>query len=139
MRNATEEEGEGCDHVLVMAAKILVIDDHPYIRDILAVFLRAGGHEFALCSDGRAGLDALAREAFDLVVTDLRLPDLSGGAVARQVKELRPMTPVALITGAGDLVDAGELEGIGVDYLLAKPFTRRQFMRVVASALGQPV
>ncbi len=122
-----------------MPGRILVIDDHPYMRDILANFLQAGGHQAALCSDGRNALEWLARESFDLVVTDLRLPDLPGLTIVRRAKELRPETPVALITGAGDLVDARELERYGVDYLLAKPFTRHQFMTVVASALGQPV
>jgi DNA-binding NtrC family response regulator len=117
----------------------MVIDDHPYMRDILANFLRAGGHQFALCSDGGSALEWLVRESFDLVVTDLRLPDMPGLTVGRRAKELRPSTPVALITGSGDLVTAQELGRYGIDYLLAKPFTRHQFMTVVASALGQPV
>ncbi|MGH7335144.1 MAG: response regulator [Candidatus Rokuibacteriota bacterium] len=122
-----------------MSGKIMVIDDHPYMRDILANFLGAGGHQFALCSDGASALERLGREPFDLVVTDLRLPDLPGFTVVRRVKELRPSTPVALITGAGDLVPSQELGRYGIDYLLPKPFTRQQFMTVVASALGQPV
>jgi two-component system response regulator MprA len=117
----------------------MVIDDHPHMRDILASFLWAEGHEFALCPDGTSALERLAREPFDLVVTDLRLPDLPGLAVVRRSKELRPSTPVALITGADNAVPAVELVRYGIDYLLAKPFTRQQFMRVVASALAQPV
>ena len=117
----------------------MVIDDHPYMRDILANFLSTGGHDFALCPDGASALERLGRESYDLVVTDLRLPDLPGLTVVRRAKAIRPSTPVAVITGAGDLVPASELARYGIDYLLAKPFTRQQFMKVVASALGQPV
>lgn len=122
-----------------LAGRILVIDDHPYMRDILAHFLEARGHGITLCPDGTTGIARVAREAFDLVVTDLRLPDMPGWEVVRFVKQLRPDTPVALITGSGDLIDPKDLDRYGVDYLLAKPFTRDRFMAVVASALGQPV
>jgi DNA-binding NtrC family response regulator len=117
----------------------MVIDDHPHMRDILANFLAAAGHRFALCSDATSALERLVRERFDLIVTDLRLPDLPGFAIVRRSKELQPSTPVALITGVGELVSPSELIQHGIDYLLAKPFTRQQFLRVVASALGQPV
>lgn len=121
-----------------MGGMIMVIDDHPHMRDVLANFLLAAGYQFALCCDATSALERLAREPFDLVVTDLRLPDLPGLLLVRRSKELQCSTPVALITGVGDLVPS-ELVRYGVDYVLAKPFTRQEFIRVVASALGQPV
>jgi DNA-binding response OmpR family regulator len=122
-----------------MPGKILVIDDHPHMRDILALFLTAGGHQIELCSDGTTALARLASEPFDLIVTDLRLPDLPGLDVVRKAKEVWPQTPTLVMSGASDLVDSDALARRGVDYLLSKPFTRQQFMAMVASALGQPV
>ncbi len=122
-----------------MAGKIMVIDDHPHMRDILANFLRAGGYTFTLCPDGATALTHLADESFDLIVADLGLPDLHGLELLRRAKALWPQTPLAVISGSGEMLDAKALGGRGIDYLLAKPFTRDQFMTVVASALRQPV
>jgi DNA-binding response OmpR family regulator len=122
-----------------MAGKIMVIDDHPHVRDILANFLLAAGHRFTLCSDGATALARLANESFDLIVADLGLPDLPGLDLVRRAKALCPKTPLAVITGSSELMDPRTLGRWGIDYLLAKPFTREQFMTVVASALGQHV
>lgn len=117
--------------------RILVIDDHPHLLEILTYFLRAQGHEIRLCVDGRSGIERLKEETFDLVVTDLRLPDMPGWDVVRYAKTRSPSTPVALMTGSGDVIDRKDVERLRIEYLLSKPFTRQQFMTVVASALGQ--
>jgi DNA-binding response OmpR family regulator len=122
-----------------MAGKIMVIDDHPHMRDILANFLRAGGYGVTLCPDGATALTHLADESFDLIVADLGLPDLHGLELLRRAKALWPRTPLAVITGSGEMMDAKALDRWRIDYLLAKPFTREQFMAVVASALRQRV
>jgi DNA-binding response OmpR family regulator len=122
-----------------MSGKILIIDDHPHVQDILANFLRAAGHRITLCSDGATALAHLAREPHTLIVVDLGLPDLPGLDLVRQAKAMIPQTPLVVITGSGDLIDPKTFAERGIDYWLAKPFTRDQFMAVVASALGQPV
>jgi DNA-binding response OmpR family regulator len=121
-----------------MLAKIMVVDDQPHVRDILANFLRAGGYRFALCPDGASALARLGEEPFDLIVADLGLPDLPGEEVLRRARALQPGTPLAVITGSGELLDEGTRERLGADYLLHKPFTRAQFMAVVGAALRQP-
>jgi DNA-binding response OmpR family regulator len=122
-----------------MPGKILVIDDHSHIRDILATFLLAAGYEFILCADGTTALARLGSESFDLIISDQRLPDLPGLEVIRKAKEIWPHTPTAVMSGSGELIEPQELRRCGVDYVLAKPFRRHQFMTVVASALSQPV
>lgn len=121
-----------------MSGKILVIDDQPQIRDILANFLRTAGYGFTLCPDGATALAHLASEAFDLIVADLGLPDLDGLELLRRAKSLWPRTPFAVITGSGEMIDESAVDRWRIDYLLPKPFTRDQFMAVVALALRQP-
>jgi DNA-binding response OmpR family regulator len=86
-------------------------------------------------ADGLSGLARFQSGAFDIVVTDLSLPERSGLEVARAVKSLRPNTPVVLITGWGHLVDPGRLREHGVDLTLVKPFRLDRVLAVVNDAL----
>lgn len=115
--------------------KILVIDDEPEFREVLGELLAHQGHAVATSADGRAGLARLQEEAFDLVITDLGMPGLSGWEVVRLVKHRYPATPVALITGWRDRIDPDEARAKGVDFLVAKPFKFEDIIEVVACAL----
>jgi GAF domain-containing protein/CheY-like chemotaxis protein len=116
--------------------RILVIDDEQEIASAMGDLLRRDGHEVAVCHDGRSGLARFAAAPFDLVITDLGMPDISGWEVARRVKEHRPGTPVAMVTGWGDQIDPARTPG--VDHLLGKPFKRSEIRAVVAAALNPP-
>jgi signal transduction histidine kinase/CheY-like chemotaxis protein len=116
-------------------ARILVIDDEPAVRELLRDLLAAEGHAVEACSDGRAGLVAFERQPFEIVVTNLGLPELSGWDVARRVKTLRPATAVALVTGWGDQIEPAQARARGVDYLISKPCRLDDVSAVVARAL----
>ena len=118
------------------AGRVLVVEDEDEVREILTSVLRSDGHAVVACEDGDRALAALEREAFDLVITDLGMPGLSGWDVARAVKELRPGTPVAMVTGWSEQIDPGAAGSEGVDYLIAKPFRRQEIRVMVASALN---
>ncbi len=118
--------------------RVLVIDDEREVADVLGDVLRRDGHEVVVCADGEAGLALVEREAFDLVITDLGMPGLSGWEVARLVKQWRPGTPVAMVTGWGDRIDPAEAESRGVDYLVGKPFKRDGIREMVTAALAAP-
>jgi DNA-binding response OmpR family regulator len=72
---------------------------------------------------------------FDVVLTDLALPQRSGLAVARSVKHVSPRTPVILITGWGHLLDPARLREHGVDLMLVKPFRAERAVAVVSDAI----
>jgi signal transduction histidine kinase len=116
-------------------ASILVVEDEEQIRTMLVDALTAEGHQVESATDGLTGLARFENGAFDLVLTDLSLPECSGLDIARSVKRLRPETPVVLITGWGHLLDPARLRESGVDMMLVKPFRLERLMAVLGDAL----
>jgi PAS domain S-box-containing protein len=123
---------------LSRAGRVLIVEDEQEVREILTNVLRSDGHAVVACEDGDRALIELEGDGFDLVITDLGMPGLSGWDVARAVKELRPGTPVAMVTGWSEQIDPVQAGSEGIDYLIAKPFRRQEIRTMVASALGGP-
>lgn len=115
--------------------RILVIDDDELVRTLLSDVLQTVGHTVVQAAGGREGLRRFHQDDFDLVLTDLGMPECSGWEVAAAVKKIAPQTPVALITGWGLTIDRGKLEEAGVDLILNKPFQVVEVRRLVAEAL----
>jgi signal transduction histidine kinase len=114
---------------------ILVLEDEEQIRTMLVEALTAAGHKVESASDGLEGLARFQGGQFDVVLTDLSLPECSGLDVARSVKRLRAETPVVLITGWGHLLDPERLRESGVDLMLVKPFRLERVLSVLGDAL----
>jgi len=114
--------------------RILAIDDQEVIRELLASMLEELDYPHQICGDGRSGLEAFMRGGFDIVVTDLGLPDLDGWDLVRKIKESRPDTPVIVITGWG--LDAERRKALGqlADYILSKPFRMEQLGEMILAA-----
>jgi signal transduction histidine kinase len=117
------------------AVSILVLEDEEHIRTMLVEALSGAGHRVESATDGLTGLARFQGGAFDVVLTDLSLPECSGLDVARSVKRMRPETPVVLITGWGHLLDTERLRDSGVDVMLVKPFRLERLLAVVGDAL----
>jgi two-component system, cell cycle sensor histidine kinase and response regulator CckA len=118
-----------------VVASILVLEDEDRIRAMLVEALASAGHHVESATDGLTGLARFQGGAFDVVLTDLSLPECSGLDVASSVKRLRPHTPVILITGWGHLLDPEKLREAGVDLMLVKPFRLERVLAVLADAL----
>jgi signal transduction histidine kinase/CheY-like chemotaxis protein len=116
--------------------RVLVIDDEPFVRDTLGEILRQQHHDVVVADDGMSGLARFRESAFDLVMTDLAMPGMSGWQVAQAVKAARPQVPVILVTGWGVEVQADELQSHGVDRVMTKPFRFEDVQEVVASFRG---
>src|SRR5436309_6005549 len=67
--------------------RILVVDDERSMRELLAIVLKREGYEVLLAENGRTALETLAREAIDLLITDIKMPDMSGVEVLRAAKQ----------------------------------------------------
>ena len=117
------------------SARVVVLEDEPQIRQMLEDSLQRAGHHVESAADGLAGLARFQGGDFDVVLTDLSLPERSGLDVARGVKRMRPGTPVVLITGWGHLLDPGLLAQSGVDLTLVKPFRLERVLSILEDAL----
>lgn len=120
-------------------ACILIIDDNPEFRDILRRHLEANGHHTILAGDGEQGLALLEREAIDIVLTDILMPQRDGLEVLREARRRWPGLPVIAISGGG-WIKATELLGmaerLGADNVLQKPVRRDDLIRAVDEALS---
>jgi signal transduction histidine kinase len=116
-------------------ASILIFEEEAQIRSMLVDALTEAGYRVESAPDGPEGLMKLRGGSFDLVLTDLSLPDRSGLQVARSVKRLSPQTAVVLVTGWGHLLDHDRLRDSGVDLILVKPFRLDRVLSVVRDAL----
>ncbi|MBI3781614.1 MAG: response regulator, partial [candidate division NC10 bacterium] len=115
--------------------RILVIDDDGMVRELLSDILQAAGHTVVKAAGGREGIRLFRQDAFDLVLTDLGMPDCSGWEVAAAVKGIAPKTPVALVTGWGLTLDRRKMKESGVDLVLNKPFQYPEVMALVAEGM----
>jgi DNA-binding response OmpR family regulator len=130
----TVEHPSTTAQVPAVPMKILVVDDEPMVRDVLARYLEADGFEVATASDGLEALDAVRHTDPDLVVLDLMLPHLDGLEVMRRLRE-RADTPVVLLTAKGEEVDRIVGLELGADDYVAKPFSPREVVARVRAVL----
>jgi len=118
------------------AARILVIEDDERIRDNLQQILSLAGHHVTLAGDAKQGVSLFKKDNYDLVFTDLSMPEISGWDLARIIKERDPAVPVALVTGWGVRVDSEKLKERGIDMVISKPFQMNRVLNLVVEALG---
>ncbi len=116
-------------------ANILVIEDEPQVREVLARGLSAFQHQVTEALSGEQGIRLIEEKDFDLVLTDLGMPNLSGWDVCKAIKKIRPKTPVGMITGWGMVIDEAKKEESGVDFVISKPFDFTHILNLVAEAM----
>jgi|GEM_PF-197295 len=115
--------------------QVLLMEDEPSLGRGLKMVLTEEGYEVDLADSGYAALDSLRFKGFDLLVADLRLPDMDGMEVIRTVKEKSPETEVVVITGYASVPSAVESMKLGAFDYLPKPFTEEEFKSAVEEAL----
>src|SRR5262249_51534102 len=132
---AEAPEGGGAGHARPdHAGSILVIDDEPDVRELVADVLAGHGHSVTVAADGRDGIARFETGRYDLVVTDLGMPDGTGGGGGRAVKAGRGDAPVLLLTGWADAVDPADVAR--VDGIIKKPFDLTELASAVSAALS---
>ncbi len=118
-------------------ARILIAEDEESIRTLVARALETDGHRTVATADGAEALEAIAREgeAFDLLLSDIKMPVMDGIALALAVARDHPGIAILLMTGYADQRErASGLEGL-VHGVIAKPFTVAELRFAVAAAL----
>jgi signal transduction histidine kinase/ActR/RegA family two-component response regulator len=120
----------------VAPARILVIDDEDSVRDILTRILRTKGHQVVSASNGEEGIEQFKAKPFDMVFTDLGMPNISGWEVAKTIKKMNPKIPVAMITGWGMELNKEKMIENGIDLIISKPFNMEEVIRLVSEAVA---
>ena len=118
-----------------MQYTILIIDDEKNIREGLGAALEMEGYKIALASDGKEGLARLVKGDIDLVITDLRMPEVSGEHVLAKVTAENPGVPVIVLTGHGSIDSAVDAMRNGAYDFLTKPLNLDQLVLIVKRAL----
>src|ERR671937_1460382 len=116
-------------------ATLLVADDDPGLRESLERTLTREGYRVLLASDGRAALERLQAGDIDLIVTDLKMPGLTGLELLRAAKAIAPDVDVILLTAFGTIEEAVKAMKDGAYDFLTKPFQRAQLLRLIRQAL----
>jgi len=103
--------------------RILVLDDDPVVTLSCKRILGAEGYSITTAERGEDALNKLAKEDFDLFISDVRLPDINGMTVLKEARVIKPKTDVVIITGYPTLEDARESTRLGAFEYIEKPFT----------------
>ncbi|RUS47710.1 response regulator transcription factor [Cohnella sp. AR92] len=115
-------------------ANILIIEDDPYISDLIGLYLRREGFGFAVAVNGEEGIELFLSETPDLVILDLMLPGLDGFAVCKRIRSQRS-TPIIMLTGKGESYDKLKGFELGADDYLVKPFDPKELLARIKAVL----
>ncbi|MGH7462869.1 MAG: response regulator, partial [Longimicrobiales bacterium] len=111
-----------------MGAKVMVIDDERAILDTVEILLRGEGFEPCVLQNSREALERLAQESPDIVLTDIRMPGVTGLDILEAVRERDPEVPVILMTAQASLQSAVKAVNQGAYYYLQKPFSNAELV-----------
>jgi len=114
--------------------RILVIDDDESVRDSLKDLLSVHGYQVAVARDGREGLEVLHRQRFDLVVTDLLMPNVDGIEIIREIRKHDASLKVLAISGgdhATHFLHLNAAQALGADDVLKKPFDEESLLAAI--------
>ena len=115
--------------------KVLAIDDERIVLDSIRKILDGEDFTVEVFINGRQGLASAIQDDYDLVLTDLRMPDIGGMRILRDVKRIKPAMPVVMITGFGTVKSAVQAMKLGAAEYLEKPFSPDQLLKSVNKAL----
>lgn len=114
---------------------ILVIDDDESLRRVMEYHLHEEGYRVVTAVDGRSGFERFQEEPVDLVLTDIRMPEMDGMELLARLKAMQPELPVVILTAHGTIDSAVEAMKAGAFDYLTKPFSRDHLRRTVRKAL----
>ena len=120
-----------------MGRKILIVDDEAVLVETIAYNLEQAGYQVITAADGASGLEVARREAPDLVILDIMLPEMDGLEVCRQLRREGPTAaaPILMLTAKGDEIDKVVGLEVGADDYVTKPFGRRELLARVRALL----
>jgi CheY-like chemotaxis protein len=118
-------------------SRILVVDDEEDIRDVARLLLESEGYSVVCVEDGRSAIREVDKQNFDLVITDMLMPEMDGVELINELRRRDPGQPIMAISGGGHAPKESYLQIAhlcGAQVLLAKPFNRDQLVRAVRAS-----
>jgi PAS domain S-box-containing protein len=122
---------------LVRPGRILVVDDEPDVAAVVKDVLATAGHEVDTAISGTEALKMLELTAYDLVFTDLGMPDMSGWEVAERINQDKPGLAVVLVTGWGTSLDEADVSKRGISAVVQKPFEIDELLKIAHGVLSK--
>lgn len=116
-------------------ARLLVADDERSMRELLELVFKREGHQVTVVSNGREALEAMQKSSFDLIITDVKMPDVNGIELLRSAREQSPETMVIMMTAFATINSAREAFKLGADDFIQKPFDVDEFKLIVRKAI----
>jgi DNA-binding NtrC family response regulator len=117
--------------------KILVVDDDLSIRNMLSIVLKKGGYEVSTADSSEAALKRLKTESFQLIISDIKMPGISGIELLKKIKTINPEIPVIMITAFASANDAVEAMKLGAEDYITKPFSLDELKLIIEKSLAQ--
>ena len=117
--------------------RILVVDDDRAVRHSLQINLRKAGWEVVVATDGEQAIQALREEPFDIVLTDVMMPTMTGMELLVRVRDRWPETRVVVMTGHGSVPDAVSALKAGADDYIIKPVSKDELLVILSRALRE--
>ncbi len=121
-------------------ARILIVEDNLEMLEILKMSLEKAGYDVIIASGGQAGLDEYNKHQFDLVITDIVMPDVDGLAFVKAVRLIDKTTKIIAISGGGGEMEASYALNVadiyGADYELYKPFALEELLQMTKACLA---
>ncbi len=117
-------------------ARILIVEDEEEVRKLLSEILVIGEHEVEVAPNGTQGLEMFEKGSFDLVFTDLGMPDMSGWEVAKKIKAINGNVSIVLVTGWNIEIEDDEKRNNHVDRVIQKPFQVDQILSAVQEMMS---
>jgi CheY-like chemotaxis protein len=115
---------------------ILVVEDLESVRELICLILEEDGYHVESASNGKEGLELFSVKHFDMVVTDLLMPVMSGSDMGEKMKRINKNIPIVLLTAWMMEYTESELHSKGIDYVVKKPFSEDQLRQLVSNELG---
>jgi len=123
------------------SASILVIDDDAAVSRTLSLILTRAGYQVTTATSGRKGLELLSHDNFDLVLTDITMPELDGIEAIRRIRSDHPDLRIIAMSAGGQIDKADFLhmaEALGADRVLEKPVRSERLLELVGSVMANP-
>ncbi|HEV8437768.1 MAG TPA: sigma-54 dependent transcriptional regulator [Methylomirabilota bacterium] len=117
------------------AARVLIVDDEKSMRDLLTITLEKAGYDVTAADSGETAIDAIRKEGFDAIITDLRMPRVDGMQVLRAAKDASPDTAVIVVTALASTETAVEAMKLGAYDYITKPFKLDEVDLIIKNGL----